>query len=213
MILSCPSNENLMEYMKESNTKKSAQEKERSRKQDRDAKESSDQPPSTWSWRLSSLINGLKVLRRVHQLRMFRKESESPGEDGYETAEEYFLEHEFTVSKPNLFDEKNDNDLIPREKIMKRIDSHKGMKSYQLAQQLSCRWTTGAGPRIGCMRDYPSELQVQVLEQTNLSPRATNLRSPRPASSISRFSAMDSTTSSPSCKKPNGSGSPLSPVY
>ncbi|KAL6893551.1 hypothetical protein ACP4OV_007649 [Aristida adscensionis] len=60
---------------------------------------------------------------------------------------------------------------VPREKILERINSKKGMKSYQLGKQLSFKWTTGAGPRIGCVRDYPSELQLQALEQVNLSPR------------------------------------------
>ncbi|XP_022678544.1 IQ domain-containing protein IQM4-like isoform X2 [Setaria italica] len=60
---------------------------------------------------------------------------------------------------------------VPREKILERINSKKEMKSYQLGKQLSFKWTTGAGPRIGCVRDYPSELQVQALEQVNLSPR------------------------------------------
>uniref|UniRef100_J3LP61 Uncharacterized protein n=1 Tax=Oryza brachyantha TaxID=4533 RepID=J3LP61_ORYBR len=49
---------------------------------------------------------------------------------------------------------------VPREKILERINSKKGMRSYQLGKQLSFRWTTGAGPRIGCVRDYPSELQL-----------------------------------------------------
>jgi hypothetical protein len=61
--------------------------------------------------------------------------------------------------------------LVPREKILERINSKKEMKSYQLGKQLSLKWTTGAGPRIGCVRDYPSELQLQALEQVNLSPR------------------------------------------
>jgi hypothetical protein len=60
---------------------------------------------------------------------------------------------------------------VPREKILERIKSKKGMKSYQLGKQLSFKWTTGAGPRIGCVRDYPSELQLQALEKVNLSPR------------------------------------------
>ncbi|XP_062211389.1 IQ domain-containing protein IQM2-like [Phragmites australis] len=62
---------------------------------------------------------------------------------------------------------------VPREKILERINSKKEMKSYQLGKQLSFKWTTGAGPRIGCVRDYPSELQLQALEQVNLSPRCS----------------------------------------
>lgn len=184
--------------MGEPNTEKSAQERDNLRKQNQVRKESSIQTQSTWSRRLGSVISRLEIPRRIDQLHICKKysgtrpsESESPGEDGYETAEESFPEQEFMVSKQNLFDEKNDRDLIPKEKIMKRINSHKGMKSYQLAQQLSSRWTTGAGPRIGCMRDYPTELQVQVLEQTNLSPRGTVPRSSRPAT-VSRFSPMAS---------------------
>ncbi|KAG6403473.1 hypothetical protein SASPL_135695 [Salvia splendens] len=65
-----------------------------------------------------------------------------------------------------------EDETIPEESILKRINSHKGMKSYQLGKQLSCKWSTGAGPRIGCLRDYPAGLQTHVLEQLNLSPRS-----------------------------------------
>ncbi|KAG4151908.1 hypothetical protein ERO13_D04G093900v2 [Gossypium hirsutum] len=110
-------------------------------------------------------------------------------EDGYETAEEILPEEEFLCTKINLFveeDDEEDRKPIPKEKIMKRIDSHKGLKSYQLAQQLSSKWSTGAGPRISCMRDYPSELQFRVLEQAYLTPRSRNVNaSPR---TTSRFS-------------------------
>ena len=72
---------------------------------------------------------------------------------------------------------------VPREKIFERINSKKEMKSYQLGKQLSFKWTTGAGPRIGCVRDYPSELQLQALEQVNLSPRGST------TAAASRFSS------------------------
>ncbi|CAM8890245.1 unnamed protein product [Rhodiola kirilowii] len=42
---------------------------------------------------------------------------------------------------------------------------------FDFSKRLSCKWTTGTGPRIGCVRDYPAELQVMALEQVNLSPR------------------------------------------
>ncbi|CAN6555902.1 unnamed protein product [Malus baccata var. baccata] len=94
--------------------------------------------------------------------------------------------------KKNLFDENNDEtegEAIPRESILKRINSHKGMKSFQLGRQLSCKWTTGAGPRIGCVRDYPSELQFRALEHVNLSPRSAarsrSYFSPRTTSALS----------------------------
>jgi hypothetical protein len=55
---------------------------------------------------------------------------------------------------------------------------------YQLGKQLSFQWSTGAGPRIGCVRDYPSELQFLALEEVSLSPRGTRamrLMTPRPS--------------------------------
>lgn len=124
-------------------------------------------------------------------------------EDGYETTEEILPEEQFLCTKINLFGEEDDEEdrkPIPKEKIMRRIDSHKGLKSYQLAQQLSSKWSTGAGPRISCMRDYPSELQFRVLEQANFTPR----------SRTSRFSPSVLTATS-LCKETCSSKSPLGP--
>ncbi|EXB66846.1 hypothetical protein L484_019483 [Morus notabilis] len=63
---------------------------------------------------------------------------------------------------------------------------------FDLAKRLSCKWTSGVGPRIGCVRDYPLELQSRALEQVNLSPRLTPgnigpclpIPSPRPSPKI-----------------------------
>ncbi|KAK7250864.1 hypothetical protein RIF29_33594 [Crotalaria pallida] len=60
---------------------------------------------------------------------------------------------------------------VPKTAILQRINSKKGTKSYQLGHQLSRKWSTGAGPRIGCVADYPVELRVQALEILNLSPK------------------------------------------
>ncbi|XP_022977385.1 IQ domain-containing protein IQM3-like [Cucurbita maxima] len=67
--------------------------------------------------------------------------------------------------------------------ILERINSKKTARSYQLGHQLSLKWTTGAGPRIGCVADYPVELRVQALEFVNLSPtvgsaQGSNFESP-----------------------------------
>ncbi|GAB2266843.1 hypothetical protein Dimus_001832 [Dionaea muscipula] len=100
--------------------------------------------------------------------------SEDSSSDGYETAEDSFLsEDDFMIPKLNIFDEDEFLDAIPQEIILRRINSHRRSRSYQLGEQLSFRWTTGAGPRIGCVRDYPSRLQFRALEQVNLSPRRT----------------------------------------
>ncbi|TXG58041.1 hypothetical protein EZV62_015870 [Acer yangbiense] len=167
-----------------------------SRTQDSDAAENLYLPMSRLSQRISSKITKLKVPARSEVFDTAEalpeswdtKQAESPRDDGYETAEESFLtETDFMVTKKNLFDEddyEEEESPISKDKIMERIDSHKGMKSYQLAQQLSSKWSTGAGPRIGCMRDYPSELRFRVLEHANLSPRARS-DSPRSRSMFS----------------------------
>ncbi|CAK7342201.1 unnamed protein product [Dovyalis caffra] len=144
------------------------------------------------------------------------EDPDSPGEDGYETAEDSFLtEEDFMITKLNLFDEdeeEEDEEPVPKEKILKRIDSHKGMNSYQLAEQLSSRWTTGAGPRIGCMRDYPSELQFRVLEHANLSPRTrSDNSSPRTSSRFSPKVSSSMVLTPASLCKETSSRSPLGP--
>ncbi|GFQ04088.1 hypothetical protein PHJA_002552700 [Phtheirospermum japonicum] len=60
---------------------------------------------------------------------------------------------------------------VPKTAILQRINSKKAAKSYQLGHQLSAKWSTGAGPRIGCVADYPMELRLQALELADLSPR------------------------------------------
>ncbi|KAK9149072.1 hypothetical protein Scep_007829 [Stephania cephalantha] len=63
---------------------------------------------------------------------------------------------------------------------------------FDFSKRLSCKWSTGAGPRIGCVRDYPTELQFQALEHVNLSPRVTPgayrnagpIPSPRPSPKV-----------------------------
>ncbi|KAL9422379.1 hypothetical protein AB3S75_034616 [Citrus x aurantiifolia] len=66
---------------------------------------------------------------------------------------------------------------VPKKEILQRIKSKKEVKSYQLGHQPSLTWSTGAGPRIGCVADYPQNLRVQALQYVDLSPRA----SPRPS--------------------------------
>ncbi|KAK2395644.1 IQ domain-containing protein IQM1 [Trifolium repens] len=63
---------------------------------------------------------------------------------------------------------------------------------FDISKRLSCKWSTGAGPRIGCVRDYPEHLQSRALEQVNLSPRPASARpysygpipSPRPSPKV-----------------------------
>lgn len=202
-----------------------AQKSTESRDQDSNAA-GNPEPPymSRLSRELGSKIARLEIPNRQVAFDILKKDALQPSchthprdnssEDGYETAEETFLsERDFMVPKLNLFgedQEEDDEQPIPEEKIMKRIDSHKGMKSYQLAKQLSSRWATGAGPRIGCMRDYPSELQFRVLEQAHLSPRSRGVNaSPRTLSHLSPRVL----TSTSSCRETTADRSSLAPEH
>ncbi|XP_065639029.1 IQ domain-containing protein IQM5-like [Quercus suber] len=64
--------------------------------------------------------------------------------------------------------------------------------AFKLAKCLSRKWSSGAGPRIGCVREYSAQLQFQALEHVNLSPRTmpgyfpsnAPIPSPRPSPKI-----------------------------
>nr|CBX24473.1 hypothetical_protein [Oryza glaberrima] len=88
---------------------------------------------------------------------------------------------------------------VPREAILERVKSKGESKSYQLGHRLSLKWSTGVGPRIGCVKDYPMELRMQALEMVNLSPSAST---PSPSWRL------------PACLSPtpNLPSSPLGPI-
>lgn len=84
---------------------------------------------------------------------------------------------------------------VPQKAILERMKSKGESKSYQLGHRLSSKWSTGAGPRIGCVKDYPMELRMQALEMVDLSPRAsTPLASRRLASCLSPSKAASPTS-------------------
>ncbi|CAL9117855.1 unnamed protein product, partial [Musa textilis] len=64
--------------------------------------------------------------------------------------------------------------------------------TFELGNHIQRKWTTGVGPRISCVRDYPVDLQFKALEHVNLSPRVTPssvgnsgpIPSPRPSPEI-----------------------------
>ncbi|WCJ34102.1 calmodulin-binding family protein [Euphorbia peplus] len=165
-----------------------------SRGQDSNAAENTDVISSKLSRCISMRISKLEIPPRSNRVVSFEVENRELNQDGYESAEEdsCLTEADFMIMKMNLFDEDEAEEeeeavAVPKEKIMSRISSHQEMQSYQLARQLCSRWTTGAGPRIGCMRDYPSELQLLVLEDANLSPRKGNHNSKHPSHRRTRY--------------------------
>jgi hypothetical protein len=64
--------------------------------------------------------------------------------------------------------------------------------TVKMASLPSFKWATAAGARIGCVRDYPADLQSMALEHVNLSPRVVPspsanrlpIPSPRPSPRI-----------------------------
>lgn len=128
----------------------------------------------------------------------------------YRPTEEHFMEfisflEEQQVDLTNVKKHPIDDDIPPSESTNEHMntlevgtnendtcivnqDSVKAPKLDLGRVRLACNWTTGAGPRIGCVRDYPALLQFQALEQVNLSPRikpehysANPVPSPRPS--------------------------------
>ncbi|XP_062091831.1 IQ domain-containing protein IQM3-like [Humulus lupulus] len=83
---------------------------------------------------------------------------------------------------------------VPKQEILQRIKTRKEAQSYQLGKQLSLTWSSGAGPRIGCVADYPLKLRVQAMELVNLSPMQT------PAASASEPLKVSTSKSCRTCR-------------
>ncbi|KAM1254433.1 hypothetical protein TB2_028298 [Malus domestica] len=175
-----------------------------------------DSPMSSWPRCVSRKLSNLAIPNRERYLEKVESATQPAGSscsgipvenpvDGYETVDETLpSEQDYMVSKKNLFEENHDEteeEPVPQESILKRINSHKRMESFQLGRQLSCKWITGAGPRNGCMRDYPSELQFQALEHVNLSPRSANARSPRVLTPTKCVGEVEALVSSPALER------------
>lgn len=107
---------------------------------------------------------------------------DTPEQSGDESAESSSpSQSQFIFHKPSLFIEEKENgdeEPIPEELIIERMSSNKVIKPCQLGTKLPFKWTTGAGARIGYMRNYPSELQFSALEQVSLSPKAAGFSRP-----------------------------------
>ncbi|XP_021747025.1 IQ domain-containing protein IQM1-like [Chenopodium quinoa] len=97
-------------------------------------------------------------------------------------------EDESSPEKTADVTEATKEEAIPADGKAKAKDDRES-EPFSFARRLSCKWVTGNGPRIGCVRDYPLDLQSQALEQVNLSPRVTTrsygpIPSPRPSPKV-----------------------------
>lgn len=92
------------------------------------------------------------------------------------------------VGPPCIAEPKTQNGHTEVENSLKHSEAKVELPKLKVGRCLSSKWTTGAGPRISCVREYPSLLQVQALEQVNQSPRVRpNLNpipSPRPSPKV-----------------------------
>lgn len=59
---------------------------------------------------------------------------------------------------------------VQEAEILERVKSRKDLSSYELRHQLSLRWSTEVGPRIGCVADYPRKVRLTALELVDPSP-------------------------------------------
>ncbi|KAH0467749.1 hypothetical protein IEQ34_002782 [Dendrobium chrysotoxum] len=86
-------------------------------------------------------------------------------------------------------------ELIDAEPQKAEFDMENNVGKHPLIEfikPVSQKWTTGLGPRIGCVRDYPSDLQFKALEKVNLSPKVSippswskdPIPSPRPSPNV-----------------------------
>ncbi|RYR77188.1 hypothetical protein Ahy_A01g001649 isoform B [Arachis hypogaea] len=95
-----------------------------------------------------------------------------------------FTNQSQSVPATTAINNENESNIVPTNK--------EGGQILNLSKRLSCKWSTGAGPRIGCVRDYPGHLQSRALEHVHLSPRPTSSRvtnygpipSPRPSPKV-----------------------------
>ncbi|XP_026399748.1 IQ domain-containing protein IQM1-like [Papaver somniferum] len=118
-----------------------------------------------------------------------------------ETKQEAVLEAPAETALPVEKDAVTDNERFHnttpvitecQEDKTKTKETNVEVPAFSFGKRLSCKWSSGVGPRIGCVRDYPSELQFQALEQVNLSPRVASgtirkngpIPSPRPSPKI-----------------------------
>ena len=58
---------------------------------------------------------------------------------------------------------------VTQKELLQRIESKRDANSNQLGHQVSLKWSTGAGPRIGCIADYPHNLKERALKFIHLS--------------------------------------------
>ncbi|PQQ21996.1 hypothetical protein Pyn_16510 [Prunus yedoensis var. nudiflora] len=95
-------------------------------------------------------------------------------EDNFKEFISFLQEHHVDLTHVEMFatDDENASIQIP-DKLCLEPEMNKSMESNgeapinYLSKCLSWKWATGVGPRIGCVREYPSELRFRALEHNH----------------------------------------------
>jgi hypothetical protein len=81
-------------------------------------------------------------------------------------------------------------------------------KMTMMASRPSFKWSTPTGARIGCLQNYPADVQSMALEQVNLSPRlaaaAPSPRLPIPSRRLSPKIRLSPSLHYMGCPTPTG---------
>ncbi|PAN30093.1 hypothetical protein PAHAL_5G273200 [Panicum hallii] len=99
----------------------------------------------------------------------FKKAPEQPAEEAEApTAEAAAHDDEAVESQPVELPEV---DIVKEAVAETAAGDEDAAGSKVMASRPSFKWSTPTGARIGCLRDYPADVQSMALEQVNLSPR------------------------------------------
>ncbi|VAH61170.1 unnamed protein product [Triticum turgidum subsp. durum] len=118
----------------------------------------------------------------------FKKTSDEPTETEEHDEKPTEAEHDETLNSSQI--ELPEMDII--KEVVAEDNAEAEAAATKMASLPSFKWATAAGARIGCVRDYPADLQSMALEHVNLSPRVVPspsanrlpIPSPRPSPKI-----------------------------
>lgn len=118
----------------------------------------------------------------------FKKTSDEPTEMEEHDEKPTEAQHDETLNSSQI--ELPEMDII--KEVVAEDNAEAEAAATKMASLPSFKWATAAGARIGCVRDYPADLQSMALEHVNLSPRVVPspsanrlpVPSPRPSPKI-----------------------------
>ncbi|XP_065851242.1 IQ domain-containing protein IQM1 [Euphorbia lathyris] len=95
-----------------------------------------------------------------------------PTEDNFKEFISFLQDHNVDLQNVKRYSVEDENEKTIGSGSEEELKETK--LEFEMSKRISCKWSSGIGARIGCVRDYPQELQNLALEQLNLSPRPLN---------------------------------------